>query len=164
MDEDKLSIIGVVIMIIGIILAVLSWFNVEPFPFSGIVGWLLLSLGGFIGGYYSNKVGKKTSLFKLIAVVVLADGKVTDEEKNALAVMAKKLGISEKRFMETIKEITSGNNSFAIPDDTEEKEKNIRTLVKIAKVDGRISKEEESFIKDIAKKFGLSESFVDKLI
>lgn len=164
MNEDKFGIIGVIIMILGFILAVLSWFNVELFPFSGIVGWILATIGGFIGGYYSNKASKKISLFKLIVAVVSVDGKVTDEEKNALSVMAKKLGVNEKLFMQIIKDISSGNTSFAIPDDTEEKEKNIRTLVKIAKVDGRVSKEEESFIKDIAKKFGLSESFVDKLI
>ena len=165
MNKDNLSaILGIGLMVIGVIMLILVCFDVVVFPFAGWIPWILMAIGGYFGGMYNNKEEQKTSLFKLLVCVAGADGKITPDEITTLGEYAKQFDINEKRFMAIVQDVDDGKLNFAIPDDTSEKEKNIKALVKMAGADGDIDDKELALIKEIASKYGLSESFVDKLV
>ena len=94
---------------------------------------------------------------------------MTDKESAILASYAQQFGVTQKQA-ETIqeeinKEIASGQISMFVPSDMSEREKNIKALVKMAKVDGKIDPNEEELIKSLAiKHYGIDESYVNKLL
>lgn len=110
------------------------------------------------------KADEKTSLFVLLACVACADGECSKDEGKVLAEYAKKFDIDGNRFTATFEDIEKGNLVFSIPKDNSEKESNIKALIELAKVGGVIAANEIAFIKEVAKKYELSETFVDNMI
>ena len=107
---------------------------------------------------------QKVSLFQLLVLVACADGEASAEEMQIIIEHAKQFGISGKRFNAIVKQVGEGKIQFEVPDKMEEREKNVRALVKMAKADGNIDANELQIIKNVASKYGISESFVDKLV
>ena len=113
---------------------------------------------------YNKFETERVSLFQLLVLVACADGEVTDKERQIIGEYAQKFDISGKRLEAILKEVSDGKLQFAIPDKMEEREKNIRALVKIANADGNIDANELQLIKNVTKQYGMNESFVDKLV
>jgi uncharacterized membrane protein YebE (DUF533 family) len=164
MNKEKLfAILGIGLMAIGGIMLILVYCDVVTFPFAGWVSCILIGIGSFFGGMYNSIENKKTSLFKLLVCMAAADGKITPEELMIIGEYAKQFDVNEKRFNAIVEEVEKGFD-IVIPEDTSEKEKNIKALVRMANADGNIDDKELALIKEVAKKYGLSESFVDKLV
>ena len=61
-------------------------------------------------------------------------------------------------------DIANRKLNYAIPEDQEDREKQIKALVNMARADGSVDDNELELIKEVASKFGLGKSFVDKLV
>ena len=164
MKENFYFGVGITAAVVAIVLVVLDLFNIWTFPFVWVVIMVLgviLSICLSIGNKMENQ---KVSLFKLLVLVACADGEISAEELKTIQEYAHQFDISGKRFEAIVKDAVEGKGQFTIPDDSSEKEMNIRALVKMASADGNIDNKELALIKEIANKYGLSESFVDKLL
>lgn len=164
MKENFYFGVGITAGVVAIVLVILNFFEIWTFPFVWVVIVVLgiiFSICGSIGNKMENQ---KVSLFQLLVLVACADGEASAEEMQIIMEHAKQFGISGKRFNAIVKQVDEGKIQFVVPDKMEEREKNVRALVKMAKADGNIDANELQIIKNVASKYGISESFVDKLV
>lgn len=155
---------GIAAAAVAIVLMVLDGFNIWTFPFVWVVIVVLGIIFSICLGIGNNMENQKVSLFQLLVLVACADGEASAEEMQIIMEHAKQFGISGKRFNAIVEQAGEGKVQFVVPDKMEEREKNIRTLVKMGKADGNIDANELTLIKEVAKRYGLSENFVDNLV
>lgn len=154
-----------VLMIAGAVTLILYFFtDLMNWNVFGWLSWLLIGIGGWL----MTSLDADEGLYKNMICMTMADGKISSEEKHMLISYGQKLGISPKKagklLEELIKQASTGEVQLFIPDDEDKKKEHIKTLVEIAKSDGKIKDEELDFIKEIAQKYGLSDSFVANLL
>lgn len=164
MKKTILIWLGVALAVIGLIMAILDWTGVTNFLLGDWPGYILFVIGSYLAVKGGNMKEQEESLFALLLIVALADGEVSDEEKQKLSGYAKQFGISDKRFAKLLELIAKKEYKFTMPEDEKEKKKNITALVNMAKADGTIDDDEVKVIKGVAKLYGLSESLVDDLL
>lgn len=164
MKENLYLGVGATAAVVAIVLMILDGFEIWTFPFVWVVIFVLGIIFSICFGIYNKMENQKVSLFQLLVLVACADGEASTEEMQIIMEHAKLFGISGERFNAIVKQAGEGKIQFVIPDKTEEREKNVRTLVKMAKADGNVDTNELALIKEVAKKYGLSENFVDKLV
>lgn len=134
------------------------------FPLADWIGWIVGAVGGYFGQIYHSLESKKVSLFQLLVLVACADGDASAEEIKQINEYAKQFDISGKRYESIVKGVAEGKIQFPIPEEIDERKKNIKALVKMANADGNIDSKELALIKEVAKKYSLGEDFVDSLI
>ena len=164
MKENTYAILACVLMVLGLVLVILAWTNVINFPLADWIGWIVGAVGGYFGQIYNSLESKKVSLFQLLVLVACADGDASAEEIKQINEYAKQFDISGKRYESIVKEVAEGKVQFPIPEEIDERKKNIKALVKMANADGNIDSKELALIKEVAKKYSLGEVFVDSLI
>ena len=164
MKENFLLCVGITAAVVAIVLMVLDFFNIWTFPFAWVVIIVLGIIFSTCFGIGNNMEKQKVSLFQLLVLVACADGEASAEEMQIIMEHAKQFGISGERFNAIVKQAGEGKVQFVVPDKMEEREKNIRALVKMANANGSIDENELQLIKNVANKYGISESFVDKLL
>ncbi len=164
MKENFYFGVGIAAAAVAIVLMVLDGFNIWTFPFVWVVIVVLGIIFSICSSIGNNMENQKVSLFQLLVLVACADGEASVEEMQIIMEYAKQFGISGKRFNAIVENVDKGKVQFVVPDKLEEKEKNVRALVKMAKADGNIDAKELTLIKEVAKRYGLSESFVDNLV
>lgn len=125
----------------------------------GWLSWLLIAIGGWL----MSSTDENDSLFKLLVAVAAADGEISPKENAMLFTYAQKFGISNKAVGKLIKEFGE-NPQINIPDSEDKKKKQLNALIEMAKADGKVDADELEIIKEIAQKFGFSESYVDQRI
>jgi uncharacterized tellurite resistance protein B-like protein len=160
---------GIIFIVMTILSFVMVIIDKWTFPFAGWLPWIFLALGSACFMSIEKEEKNGSSLLKLLFYTAVADGKLTDEEAAILASYANQFGLSQKQaeaIQEEInKEVANGKISMFVPSDMSEREKNIKALVKMAKVDGKIDPNEEELIKSLAiKHYGIDESYVNKLL
>lgn len=130
--------------------------------------WLGLIVIGCSGVLFAigQEAGKKRKqelgLFKLLLLVSLADGEVTDDEASFLKQYAERLKISDDLRAKLLKETLKGNLKFEIV--STDKEKDINRLIDIMMVDGKIEEKELKIVKEIASQYKMSDRYVDEEI
>ena len=158
------GVCGIVLAVAGVVLFILYLFNIVDFFALDWIAYFLFIIGSTLVGVSSKMSNQNVSLFKLMFCVAIADGQLSPDEIQLLQQSAKKFGISDSKFKEIAKDLEEGKYHFAVPEDRDDREKQIKSLVKIARADGNIDNNELAIIKEVAGKFGLGESFVDSLI
>lgn len=164
MKENFLFGVAIVAFAVALVLLILDGFNIWTFPFVWLVIFVLGLIGSICFTISNNAENQKVSLFQLLVLVACADSEASAEEMQVLMEHAKRLGISGERFNAIVKQVDEGKIQFVVPDKIEERENNIRALVKMAKADGNIDTNELAIIKEVSNKYGLSKSFIDRLI
>ena len=164
MKENSYFILAIVFLVPAVVLLALVGFDVVSFPFAGWIPWILGAIGYYFFATANKLEENKTSLFKLLVAVAAIDGDLSEEEGKRIGEYAKQFDIKGDRLKALIESVLEGKATFSVPDDQDEKENNIRALVKIANSDGHIDSKELKLIKDVASKYGLSEGFVDRLL
>jgi uncharacterized tellurite resistance protein B-like protein len=164
MEQKHYWILAIGLMIIGFVWVILTWTDVIDFLFADWIGWIVIAIGVYFGNIANSIENSKVSLFQLLVLVACADGNLSDTESRQIGEYAKQFDISGKRLEAIVKQVTEGKVQFMIPETTEEREKNIKALVKMANADGKIDANELQLIKNVAEKYGINESFVDKLV
>ena len=131
----------------------------------GYLGFIVIGCSGLLFGL-GQEAGKKRKqelgLFKLLLLVSLADGEVTDEEANFLKQYAERLRISDDLRAKLLKDTLKGNLKFEIV--STDKEKDINHLIDIMMVDGKIEEKELKIVKEIASQYKMSDRYVDEEI
>lgn len=177
-------IVALAAMAIGLVLLILGFFDVYLFPFQGLVDWVLIIVGGFLGqlamkeedvkqanekiSTLSSKQQKKIKKLRNLLYVVYADGNVKKEEV-ALVISILKDELDSQFNMELIEkeaEVFESRSNFSlyIPESEEEKNTHLAQLVGLMMIDGKESKEERKRIKEIAKAFGYGDAQSDVVI
>ena len=154
------NVLGIVLAILGVV-TLLVYYATDLMNWN-IFGWFSWLLVG-IAYWMTNSTTENDTLFKLLVCVAAADGELSPEEGAMLATYAQKLGISNKAASKLIEEC-SNNPSFAIPNSEDKKKKQLNALIEMAKADGKVDDDELKFIKQVAQKYGFSESYVDQRI
>ena len=129
------------------------------------LGFIVICCSGVlfaIGQDAGKKRKQELGLYKLLLLVSLADGEVTDEESKFLKQYAERLKISDDLRDKLFKETLKGNLKFEIV--SSDKEKDINRLIDIMMVDGKIEEKELKLVKEIASQYRMSDSYVDEEI
>ena len=91
-----------------------------------------------------------------VIVFALADGQMTDEEKQYIDSLREKLGIDAGEFAKLCDRVRQDPRKLALPRDEGEAEEAIRLLVETAAVDGRITPGEHRLLRRLARHAGMS--------
>jgi len=83
-------------------------------------------------------------------VLVLADGKVTDEERQLIGRLRKNLGIDRDEFRAMCEQAQANRKRLEIPTRDLAAENMLQLLIDVAKVDGEISESEQRMLEKVA--------------
>ena len=100
---------------------------------------------------------------KNVMVMVLMDGKVTDEEKDFIKTLRIRLGIEADEFNDLVREVRADPKRLSIPRD-QQGEEMLRLLIDAAEADGDISGRELGAIRKIGQFLGLDQSRVEQML
>lgn len=164
MKLNTYAIIACALMVLGLVWVILAWTNVINFPLADWIGWIVMAVGGYFFQIYNSLESKNVSLFQLLVLVACADGEASAEELKQINEYGKLFDISGKRFEAIVKEATEGKVQFPIPEEIDERKKNVKALIKMANADGQIDSKELALIKEVAKRYSLGEDYVESLI
>jgi uncharacterized tellurite resistance protein B-like protein len=124
----------------------------------------------WIGLFIFSKHSKKPLMidpikiehFRNLVSLAAADGKLADLEKIALSKIAYDRGIPLERFNVMLEK--ASEYVFLIPQNQEEKEKQLEEMINFAMVDGEFAKAEVELITTVAEKLGFKKEEVQQRI
>ena len=128
-------------------------------------GFIVMACSGLlfaIGQDAGKKRKQDLGLFKLMLLVSLADGEITDEESTLIKQYAERMKISDDLRVKLLHEALKGEIQFEIV--SSDKKKDISRLIDIMMADGKIGEKELVIVKNIASQYKLSDSYVDEEI
>ena len=100
---------------------------------------------------------------KNVMVMVLLDGKVTDEEKDFIEMLRIRLGVEADEFNNLVREVRAEPKRLNIPRD-QRGEETLRLLIETAETDGEISGRELGAIRKIGQFIGLDPSRLERML
>ena len=100
--------------------------------------------------------------FRNLISLSIADGKIEDSERVALAKIAYERGIPFDRMNVMLKH--ASEYVYLIPQNMIEREKQLTEMIQFAMVDGEFAKAEYDLIKTVAAKLGFSDTELEKYI
>lgn len=100
--------------------------------------------------------------FRNLISLSIADGKIEDSERVALAKIAYERGIPHDRMNVMLKH--AAEYVYLIPQNMIEREKQLSEMIQFAMVDGEFAKAEYDLIKTVASKLGFSDTELEKYI
>jgi len=101
---------------------------------------------------------------KNVLILALADGRVSDEEKEFVLRLQDRLGLDRAALAAIVEEVRQDPKAAPIPADTERATAAISLLAEAAAVDGDISSPERKFITDIAAWVGVDAAVVAEML
>lgn len=105
---------------------------------------------------------KSLAYFRNIYKIASADGKLTQEEKQLLADIAQKMGITARESVNVMMNIN--NLDFVIPEKITERFKQLRDIVEMMIIDKDVHPKEYELCINYAEKIGYSKIIIDNLI
>jgi uncharacterized tellurite resistance protein B-like protein len=102
------------------------------------------------------------SFLGLLALLANADGSFDEDEKQFIHTMAEEWEISDEDVEKVISH--PENVKLRIPDDIEERNKELAALIGMMTADGTISDEEFQFCVKIAEKFNIDPDVVNTIV
>jgi len=100
--------------------------------------------------------------FRNLISLSVADGKIEESEKVALAKIAFERGIPYERMSIMLKH--ASEYTYLIPQNMIEREKQLTEMIQFAMVDGEFAKAEYDLIKTVAEKLGFSQQELEQYI
>jgi uncharacterized tellurite resistance protein B-like protein len=100
--------------------------------------------------------------FRNLVCLSVADGKIEETERVALAKIAFERGIPLDRMNIMLKH--AHEYAYLIPQNMLEREKQLEDMIAFAKVDGEFARAEFELIQHVAEKLGFSKKELDALI
>lgn len=100
--------------------------------------------------------------FRNLISLSVADGKIEESERVALAKIAYERGIPHDRMNVMLKH--AAEYVYLIPQNMIEREKQLREMIEFAMVDGEFAKAEYELIKTVADKLGFSKHELDEYV
>jgi len=100
--------------------------------------------------------------FRNLVSLSVADGKIDETEKIALAKIAYERGIPYDRMTVMLKH--ANEYTYLIPQNMIEREKQLEEMIQFAKVDGEFAQAEMELITMVADKLGFSRQELDQFI
>jgi tellurite resistance protein len=97
-----------------------------------------------------------------VLVLALADGQLSEGEKQFIESLRKRLAIGQEEFSQICEQIRRNPAQVLLPRGSPEAERAIRLLVEAAAADGHVSPPERKVLAALARRAGLDESFVDQ--
>ncbi len=107
---------------------------------------------------------KNKAKFTAAFGMMVADGKISDHEKELIVALASKYGISQSDFHEIVNNPGKFTDPSLLPTEQAEKEEFLYEMVLMAVVDGDLHDDEKQFIVAIASVMGLSEGDFKKVM
>ncbi len=101
---------------------------------------------------------------KNVLCFALADGDVSDEEKQFITRLRDRLGFSAETFRETIEEVRKDPTKYSMPTNSQSTREMLQALAQCAAADGHISEVERSLMVTIGQRVDMSEPIVDEII
>lgn len=105
-----------------------------------------------------------SSMMHNVLVMILADGKVSEEEKTYIERLRERLGITEEQFKELVKEVRAGARQIRLPGSPSEAQEALRELVEVCLADGQIGPAEHRVLEKVARHLGLSNAALDQML
>lgn len=102
------------------------------------------------------------SHLKNLLVLAMSDGHMAEIEDHLLTAIAHRLGLDEQdvqRIMDNIDEV-----DFVLPDKYEDRIEQFSDLLTLMAVDGHIDPEEEKHCRELARKYELMPTEIDRLL
>jgi uncharacterized tellurite resistance protein B-like protein len=100
--------------------------------------------------------------FRNLVSLIAADGKIEEVEKVALSKIAYQRGIPLERF--NVMLLKAHEYKFLIPQNMQDREKQLKDMIDLALVDGEFAKAELELIIMVSEKLGFTREEVDKFI
>lgn len=100
--------------------------------------------------------------FRNLVSLSVADGKIEETERIALSKIAFERGIPMERLNVMLNR--ADEYAYLIPQNTNEREKQLSEMISFALVDGEFAKAELDLIASVAEKLGFTETELDQLI
>jgi uncharacterized tellurite resistance protein B-like protein len=104
----------------------------------------------------------KLAHFRNLISLSAADGKIEEHEHVALSKIAYEHGIPLERLQVMLSR--ADEYKYIIPQNTNEKEKQLDDMIRLALVDGDFSPAERELINTVSEKLGISQAALEKLI
>lgn len=104
----------------------------------------------------------KLEHFRNLVSLSAADGKIATVERVALAKIAYEQGIPLDRL--NVMLLKASEYAYLIPQNNDEKEKQLEEMIQLAWVDGEFAPAELELIKMVAEKLGVSSAVLEKII
>ena len=101
---------------------------------------------------------------KNVLVLAVADGRVSDEEKEFILGLQKALGMSREEFAAMVEQVRRDPKAAPVPADPKAAADAIALLAEAALVDNEVSAPERKFIMDIAGWVGVDKGVVEELL
>jgi uncharacterized tellurite resistance protein B-like protein len=100
--------------------------------------------------------------FRNLVSLIAADGKIEEVEKVALSKIAYQRGIPLERF--NVMLLKAHEYKFLIPQNMQDREKQLKDMIDLALVDGEFAKAELELIIMVSEKLGFTREEVEKFI
>ena len=104
----------------------------------------------------------KLQHFRNLVSLIAADGKIEEIERVSLYKIAYEIGIPLDRFNVMLQH--AHEYIYLIPQNHQEKEKQLEEMIKLALVDGEFARAELELVTMVAEKLGISQEELDRLI
>lgn len=104
----------------------------------------------------------KLEHFRNLVSLSAADGKIDEVERVALSKIAYQLGIPLERL--NVMLLKASEYVYLIPQNNEERERQLDEMISLAWVDGEFSAAEKELIRMVAEKLGFSSEEMEKII
>lgn len=91
-------------------------------------------------------------------VIMMADGHLSDEERDYAVKMAKKLGFNSKKISALWEHTSANKMGIIMPDDKGMQQKVYKFMKKAAKVDGAVSEPEQKILDEVKSKYQLEDN------
>lgn len=150
--------------VLATVILLLDLFNIWTFPFAWVVYWGLYFACIALVPLGIKMQNNIVSLYQLLVMTAFADKELSSDEEKKIEKYAKQFGISAKLQASMHILLANGKSCTEVPENEKTRKKHIKKIIEIANADGNIDDEELAFIKAVAKKYGLSENFVDTLV
>ncbi len=99
-----------------------------------------------------------------VLVMVLIDGKVTDQEKQYIEAVRDRLSISADQFRKLVKEVQDGSRQIILPASPIESEEVLRDMIGACLADGKLDVPERKALDKIAEHMHLSTAALDSML
>ncbi|MBN1149841.1 TIM44-like domain-containing protein [candidate division WOR-3 bacterium] len=104
------------------------------------------------------------SVVEALAAMMFADGNVDETEKKTLSKFALKYNISGSSLDDIVKRASSGQWTWSIPEDKEQKSQFLHALIDMALSDGRVSSSEWKILKKVAYNSSIDDVMLKKIV
>ncbi len=107
---------------------------------------------------------KKLDIIRSIVSILVADGKIVQQEKHFLVNLCKRLNVSKESVSHILAEAKQGNREVHIPTDPKDKRGLYKLLLQAACSDGEVSPDEQELLESFAIKIGMTTHDVQQAV